>query len=557
MVRFIIRGPHYYTLIANSAAENVKMRQFLNSFTVKPFEYRTAQKVADTSLFYFTSSPVPIYRQRKLDMYPKNMYRYGTGFPEEDSLEETGIYKDRVVACDSTGEKIYVSFTKPSRYARDTDQQTGKDSLPISSEEQEWLYRKRKDYIVHDGIKVMEVEVGDPRSSRILRVKSFNRGGLRHVLVAEGDTLSQWSSFVTSFFDAFIPLYTEPAAVVKKADRYFDDFFSSDTVLHRKAVKNIGMMKPDSTDLNNLVKLVESLSWKEKKYLEVKNEAVYKFSEIVTKASADYLKQVYYRAGDTVDLQYAVLEALLKQKTAYAYSVFRDIMTSEPPVLEWNQGSSPRYSAGEGYDDGEEEYGNGFFMDNLKDSLPLTRMIIKDLLPLIDISDYERPLLNLLETMVDSSRISGEEYGSYLPKFLLEAKQEMKKQLISEKYKSIEKAQTESSEKKNSQKEQKDYGNRKLSSYASLVMSFYESNRMVRQFMQQMLTSADNELKYTTALLLLRHSKPLPDSLLPYFATMDGFRYELYKDLKDLSRPELFPSGMPVIWILRKVRCLI
>ena len=42
-------------------------------------------------------------------------------------------------------------------------------------------------------------------------------------------------------------------------------------------------------------------------------------------------------------------------------------------------------------------------------------------------------------------------------------------------------------------------------------------------------------------LLLLRNNKSCPDSLVNYFAAQDEYRYELYRDLKDLKKDSRFP----------------
>src|SRR5258705_12247968 len=43
-------------------------------------------------------------------------------------------------------------------------------------------------------------------------------------------------------------------------------------------------------------------------------------------------------------------------------------------------------------------------------------------------------------------------------------------------------------------------------------------------------------------LLLLRNNKPVPDSLPKYFAGLENYRYQLYKDLKKLKKADKFPA---------------
>ena len=56
-----------------------------------------------------------------------------------------------------------------------------------------------------------------------------------------------------------------------------------------------------------------------------------------------------------------------------------------------------------------------------------------------------------------------------------------------------------------------------------------------------MLSSSDKRLKYNILLLLIRNNKTYPDSLLNYFARLDEYRYELFRDLKDLKKMSIYP----------------
>ena len=44
-------------------------------------------------------------------------------------------------------------------------------------------------------------------------------------------------------------------------------------------------------------------------------------------------------------------------------------------------------------------------------------------------------------------------------------------------------------------------------------------------------------------MLLLRHKKPVPDTMLTFFAKLDDYRYDLYTDLKDENKLDLFPTA--------------
>ncbi len=154
--------------------------------------------------------------------------------------------------------------------------------------------------------------------------------------------------------------------------------------------------------------------------------------------------------------------------------------------------------------------------------------------------------MRLLGQMVDSNLVSPKEYQIYFSKFLIEAKQELKKQAITEKNRAIKKAEKEKEKKNNnsynSDDDSKDAGNEDLSLYATLLLPYTETNASVRPLIQQMLGSNDKQLKYNTLILLLRNRKPVPDTLLKYFAALEEYRYKLYSDLKRNKEMDKFPQ---------------
>jgi len=564
LVRFLIQGTHYYTVVTHSKTENSKMNQFLNSFTVVPFKYDVPEHLSDTSLYFTVQSPVALERPKKLSMYPDNTSRYAYNYADDDAalLSEENTNKTKIIVNDSTGEKIFVYFSKPSRYYYKEDGVSGLDSSYFERGRMKWQFRSQKKYELPNKTKVHEYMIGDSKSSRYVQGKVFTKNGISYWLQTEGDTLSRPSVFVRNFFETFTPADTVKGVNVqeKKTNLFFEDFFSKDTLRHRRAVVNVEKLDFDSSDFQLLRKSIQSLSWKERKYMEVKNNFLWQVSNVKSKEAADFLKDVYYAVGDTVEFQYTVLNALLAQKTSYSYGVFKDIMLNEPPILDVDDktstyGGSRRgnitytYSTYSFNSNRRNNYiGNGGdnFLDNLTDSLELTATIFKDLLPLMNIDDYEEPIMELAGRLIDSSMINAKDYEVYVTKFLIEAKQLLKKQMIIEKNKSIEKARKDDDDDDsniyNYSIKNDDGGNSDLSLYATLLMPFVDKNPAVQQFVNQLLKSNDNRLKYNTALLLLRNKKALPDTMLKYFAALDDYRYELYSDLKESGLLNLFPS---------------
>jgi len=549
--RFIIQGPHYYTLAAHGKDEGIQASRFFNSFEIIPFVYRAMQERTDTTIgFTVNTTWFPEESKNKIEL--PNQYSYRGNDDDGDSyysLFQKDNYKSRVIANDTTGEKIYISFLRVSKYQHFDSVEVNKDKYKYY--DSLWIIRSKKEYKGKNGMDVSELMVSDTGSSRALIIKSVYNSGLGFHLMTLTDTLTGPSSFVKSFFDNFNPADTFKFynPYEKKSRVFFEDFYSNDSTTRKKAINSVSLIPFDSTDVPLLAKAIKSFQWSEKKYLERKTSFINKLGAIPTKASADLLRDIYYTAGDTVKLQNAALEALLKQRTQYAYNSFKDILTNEPPVIEAGGGSSfYNYSSMYGSSGGRSGYSyfsNGNFMDELTDTLLLTKTILPALLPLLTLDDYKKPLMQLLRTMVDSNMVGAKDYELYLSKFLIEAKQELKRQAIAEKGSAIEKAEDEKKEGKPNnlyRNKDEDEGNEELITYATLLLPFRETNPGVNDVLKKMFSSNDKRLKYNTAYLFMRNKIPVPDSILTFFAKLDDYRYELFTDLKKYKLLHRFPA---------------
>ncbi|MBS1575345.1 MAG: TraB/GumN family protein [Bacteroidetes bacterium] len=554
--RFIIQGPHYYSLISHSEKENPKTKLFFDSFEIKPFVYGQPKERKDTALYYSVLTPVfPELKKEKLE-FP-NQYDYLNNDDddknEKDALEK-GIYRNKIISNDSTGQKVYVSFNKYGRYHYESDSSwlNRKNLKSYLGGDSTWIVRKLKSFNnFPDKMRVWEYELTKKGSSRIFLKKDFYKNGISFSLITESDSLTEPDNFIRTFFNSFTPADTLRgiSPFTSKSKDFFEDFFSSDSIAHRRAVKSIDEFDVSASDLQQFKKAIGSFSWEDKKYLDTKKSFISKLKDIDSKESSDYLKHLYYAAGDTVEIQYTVLETLLQQQTKYSISVFRDIITEEPPVLQTDKvpdySNYTRWNAASFYK--KYQISNGDFMDELYDSLKLTKTILPGLLPLLNLDDYKWPVMKLLARMVDSNLVATRDYSRWLNKFLLEAKLELKKQLIAEKKKAIKKAEDSRMERPSvysayDKLEDKDKGNDDLSIYATLLLPYRDKNASVQTLFQQLLQSGDDELKYSIMFLLLRNNKEIPDSLPAYFAAKEKYRYELYSDLKEISRSEKFPD---------------
>jgi uncharacterized protein YbaP (TraB family) len=551
--KFILRGAHYYSLIVHSAKDNPAMEQFINSFEFKPFIYGKDVLQKDTSLYYTVTTPFyPEKKKKKTDFQElAGLFKEDEDAEEkEDSFIYRTINESKVIANDTTGERIEVSFYKMPFYTYI------KDSSDLNEDEDadtSRIIRKQTKTVLADKTIVWETFLSDNGSSKMLYVKSFMKDGIVYSIQTLTDTISKPSEFVNRFYQTFSPDSTLKGFNLfeKKSNYFFKDLQSTDSVANKRAKAYISSITIDSTDFPQLRNAIEKRNWKEKNYLTTKCALIKRVSNIKTNEAAKYLHDLYFIAGDTVQLQYVALETLLRQQTSYSYALFRDIVKAEPPVIQkierdyiYSDYSDRIYTRSSGYGNSD-----GKFTDDLSDTLLLVKTILPDLLPLINLEDYKDDMMKLLADMVEEEIIKPADYEIYFDKFLIEVKHLWRKQLITEKQQSIKKAEKNKEDEEDGDvavaigdSDDEDKFNDDLILYCRLLIPFMDKKPEVKSFITQLLQSESKQLKYDVMEVMLKNKQQVPDSLIQFFASKNEYRYTLFNDLKEWEMEKLFPA---------------
>lgn len=552
--RFIIQGPHYYALLAHSKKENTGHQNFLNSFSITPFIYPPVKERTDTSLYFTVKSPV--FNEAK-DEAKSWMQGLMEDYADENS-SLTEVYdmsfKTITVGNDTAGEKILTMYYKLPKYRYEKDSSSFWDRGTLALHDSDFIYRRFERKELPNGMINYNLQMLDTNSSRMITARMFYRQGVVHMIAALCDTLTPPSTLLVNYFESFKPADTIKgySPFTKKSAIFFADYYSADSAVRKKAIKSLGSMNFDSSDVPEIKKAIINLTWKDKDYLDRKKTWIEHLGSVHDSVTTVYLKDLYKAAGDTVELQNTVLETLLAQKTKFSYRIFKDIMLEEPPVIERNEYSRNNLSFDRksfGASVTNFYYGKSDLFSRLYDSAQLTKTLFPEFLTLLTLDDYKPKMMELLANMADSGYLKAADYQEYYNKFWLEAKQQLRKQNIAEKTKAIEKKQDEMDETKTpvvsiggSNGEDDADGNDALDMYAVLLMPFWNRSENIPAFYTKLLQTNDKKIKYNTSLLLLRNNKPVPDSMWKYFAAMDNYRSELYDDLDDIKHLEKFPA---------------
>jgi len=240
----------------------------------------------------------------------------------------------------------------------------------------------------------------------------------------------------------------------------------------------------------------------------------------------NHLKEIYEQTADTSIFQNEVIIALARHKSSDAIKLFKELVLQEPPVF-------------------EKEYNYLTLFSSLEDSLSLATIFYPELLQLTELKDYKAPVISLLVKLVDSGFIKGTQYESYFNKIYFDAKLALKKQQGKEEKKMADNKIKEDSEDDDVamiRNYTNNYDNDELGDYTTLLMPFYESNSNVPRYLDKLLRSRDENICMNTATTLLRHNKPVPDSILTELAAKDRTRGSLFTKLEKIKRLDKFPE---------------
>jgi uncharacterized protein YbaP (TraB family) len=550
-VKYIIRGPVYYAVMARYRQENANVQQFLKSFTITDFKYPAPRQHRDTLLRMTVTSPVFPESKPGEDLMAEAeaeaMYRATVG--EDDDGEERTRYETRVISNDTTGEKILVSYARVGKYAFEKDSSKLWESRHAGrwNEDSTMTVVKKEVKLREDGFLERDLILSDTGSSRRLMVKTFYKGGHFFHLATIIDTIGKRSAFIDNFFNTFKPDDTLKtiALFASKSDQLFKDLFSKDSAVAKAAAESINAFDFDSGDVPNIKNTILALNWDMSNYMSRKQRFIYILGGIQEPSVTPWLKELYWKVKDTVALQNAILQALLSQKTKESFQAFKDLIIQEPPIVDEDvyDYRRERFRMAGGARRGNSSYSYSPWSE-LYDTLSLTRTIFPDFLQLLHVDDYKEEVLDLLVTMVDSGYLQAKDYETYFSKIYVDGRQLLKKQMAREDKARMERVAAKDRRQNsfyNDETRVEDSGNPDLDKYVVLLLPFRDKYPGVNSFFEQLMATNSKRLLYNTFIHLLRHNQPVPDSLFTVFAASDKYRSELYKDLDEMNKLHKFP----------------
>ncbi len=557
VARIVLQGSHFYVLLSRYDKDEMAANRFLNSFECKAFNYAAGQKYVDSFGHFSVVTPVvpdsmsKVYRHIK-DLREKTYKQQRKEEGKSYSEDEEPYWPESefmVFADDSTDEEILVRFQKHPKYFSpiDTNVYWQREIEDLNTGDSDFVVIKNKLKLMPNGMQVRDVLMSDTGSSMMQMHRLIVRKGSLFTLTSTYDSILGPSRFVQQFFETFAPVHDSLLGediFSSKAALFFADFKSKDSSIRKTARKQLEKVRFTAADFPLLKDAIATLDSNDKDYLSLKADLIAEAGYLRKEPSVvPYLKSLYEAAGDTATLQNQIISALANHRTTPAYSLLKELMMIEPPVYENDGGVSNLFSS-------------------FEDSMQLTKKLYPEILTLNGLDDYKWPIYRLTKMMLDSNQLTAKDYESMYNKLYFDAKIELKKLQTRDEKKKVNPLATvvDAPEDEEEENNNSSYSSRRtvstyssvynrsyredseLEVYSALLLPFWDRNPNVPLFFNKLLKSKSESIRLSTAILLLKKGKTVPDSIINNLAKIEKQRLDVYQELKDINRLDLFPA---------------
>jgi hypothetical protein len=513
--RIILQGIHYYVLSARYKKDKSSTQPFFDSFVPGTPVYGQYTRYTDTSLYFSVNTAVqlkdePMNTLMRMDMPNAN--------EENDFSGYRRITK--AFTSDSTGEEVTVTLRRYGKYFSVKDSASYWDRLTDELGNDGDFVVKSREYQRTPAWESVLLTMRDTNSSRSMIKKAILKNGAIYTLTALTDTLESPSGFISTFFKTFAPADTSFGSSIytSKASLLFNDFYSSDSTTRKQARNLYSVAIYENKHADTLINMLHKWSASEKNYLDIKAGLIEELGALKSDNIVPYLRNAYQQSNDTSRLQYAILRALLQQKSPSAYKTFNELMLKEIPIFT-NESTI---------------YG---LTRTMRDTLGLAATLFPDLLQLTALADYKEGIYSMLATLVDSGRINPAIYEPYIGQIAFEGRIVLQKEMA------VEQEKEEDEEDNNQQRGQRIYStNGLLNDYAVLLLPYRQQNKNAARFFERYERFKNPAEQIQLASLYLRNNLPVKDSVLNNIAHQDKYRVKLWSELSSINRLDKFPA---------------
>lgn len=547
--RVVIQGPFYYIMGITGNNKELHNSYFRSFRLFNQADNFPSYKLVDSTMHFSTLSDEKDFEKKQL-------------FAEliDKVKNSTYSWKDKEENNYRTQTKVYNSKNKPLTVM--VERQKINKYMFVKHPDSIWFsksylkYSDEGNYIdksasaekynktLSDSILSKAFFIKDSLSTRALLVKKIIINDHLFTLTTVIDTGKGADAWQEKFYNNFQPWDTcAPFDLsVPKSSVFISDLNAADSTIYKSAINScyLKVLRSDKNVIEGVCDFVQTPAYKTLDIDEKK--ALIRFlgnSDKNKKKSIECLKLLYEQAGDTVALQLQVLNSLAYLSDTLSFRAIAELMEQNLPLTNYN-------------------YEIIGMFETFSDSLELTKLLFPQFFEYLQYPEYKEPVLELMAELSIHNKLNVDLSVSKKKFMLRDAKIEMKR------YKA------ELSKKTGSDNDYNNYSEGNYSIYApwntgedlsvlacySVIFApFYASNHPVKLFIDEILSTKNEELVYSCAVSLKHSGQAVNDTIWHWLASKAEIRRYFYDWLKQTKDTVLFPKeyhsqdSMSLSWI--------
>ncbi len=514
-LKTVTSGSHYYLLGFISKNDKNK-NTFFNSFKITDFSY-----VKDT---FTIQKDTTLYFSVKTNIEPPSA-RFTQNFNKK-KRKDYKSYIRKASYLNNANEKIYVTLNKLNDLVsyENVDSLWKKNKLDINYNhlsivvtsriddvnflsKYELKEKNKEKGVDKNGYNFYSYYIKDSLSSKAIKVKRVLSHGTIYDIKTLVDTLYSESKFVTTFYNSFKPKDTLIGVSLfeDKTATFFDALKNKDSL----ALDSYDVVQFKKKDINSLMDVLKTYEFEENQ-LPIKKYLIEKLGHFKSKKVERFLEDLYSKSFQNPENQITIINTVSKEETKESYRKILKLLEADIPLT-------------------SNKYKLNSMIERLEDSLGFAKTLFPELLNYTTISEYKKPIYNLLSKLVEKKMVETSNYEVFKKQILNEAKIELKRQLGS----------------KDNDNNYSSYNYEKedlLSIYVKLLFPF-RKDKSVKVFYKNLNFVDDATVKTTLIILQLENSESYNKETFNKLVSEIDSRGVLYKKLRKIDKTTLFPKA--------------
>lgn len=576
--KFVLSWPHIYALTSVGSLEALKHNYVHDSFQIKEYAVGTPTVFVDSIAQFKVSTTSPINLDHGFVKVRQALEKLGydehhiPGIKNEYNAHEL---KDHL-SGNSVG--LYIEnlskyyYASSPYYGIDTLRFTKGNNMPMTLVASGRLPKGEQYFYYTYSYKGSLIKA---------HIKYVIGSGRIYVLKTYGLQGQELPAFSKSIFDSFEPIIVQKNEInpfVRNNAPFWKDYFVAKDKKIKTYHETLKKIVFYEQDLDLLYKAYKHISVKEEKYFDYKSDVLSEISTLgsylgnvdfqpknyvydaprlpnskttyedgenyilekkpdtkfnrvmpsdnVQKQKLNLLVRLYKEAGDTLNLQRSILEAISNLKTKEAFAYVKNVLLDDPLITNNKYGES---------------MANIF--NPMNDTLVLAKTLFPDIMQLGNISEeYKAEIIDLIEDLVRNEKIKAKELKK-IDAVMLEANLQFKRQRLNDE-KVIFAKNAGKEDPYASANNDKFKLNASLADMIGPIAYLYKEDERATRLVEKMLKSPNKVMVSELVAELLFKNKPVADSIIQNLAKDPYYSYTFYDKLRVRKLQAKFPHAL-------------